>query len=254
MTIDIHGHIWEEQKNIVGDLIRSMDEQNVERVVVHPIAPIVSNEHIAECVKQFPDRLVGFASVLPFGGTTGASKDDPIAALEHAICELGLRGLKLHPGIQAFSPASPSLAPLMRKASELDIPVLFHTGPSMGMASRVKFCALEHFDDLAMTFPNLTIILAHAEILYLGPILAAKHKNVYLDTSFSWQYICSYAPKAAENAVQFCGSEKILFGSDVNPGKTFRLKENLEVITSLDLSDQDRQNILENNARRILSL
>jgi len=254
MHIDVHTHIWKEQGGSIDSLIKAMDESGIEKAVVHAIAPIVGNEHVAECVKRFPDRLVGFASVLPFGGTTGASSGDPTKDLTYAIEELGLKGLKLHPGIQAFSPDSPSVSPLMVKACELGIPVLFHTGPSMGRASRVKFCALEHFDDLAINFPDLTIILAHAEIVYLGPILAAKHPNIYLDTSFSWQHFCSFLPGVAEEAVRICGSEKILFGSDANPGKAYRLKENLDVITRLNLPESDKENILGKNARRILSL
>lgn len=254
MYVDFHTHIWKEQADMVGELIRAMDAQQVEKAVVHPIAPIVSNEHVAECVRKYPDRLVGFASVLPFGGTTGASDDDSVAELAYAVEELGLRGLKLHPGIQAFSPDSPSLSPIMAKADELHIPVLFHTGPSMGRASRVRFCDLAAFDDLAINFPEVAIILAHAEIIYLGPILAAKHKNVYLDTSFSWQYFESFIPGVGRHAVTVCGSDKIVFGSDANPGKPFRLKESLDVINSAGLTDEDRENILGKTAKKILGL
>jgi len=255
MRIDAHTHIWEGQEAGIPRMIAEMDKCGIDRAVVLPIEGLAGNEFVARCVKSFPDRLVGFASVRPHGETVNRGEvrySDPIDNLNYAIEELGLRGLKLHPGIQAFYPNSPELSPLMATACKLGIPVLFHTGPSFGRASRVEFAMLHHFDDLAIAFPELRIILAHAEIVYIGPMLALKHPNVYLETSWSWKHFSSFMPGIGKAALKICESKKVIFGTDANPEKAYRFAEELRVIEELDVPDEDKNRILGANMMRVL--
>src|SRR5438552_1143743 len=60
--------------------------------------PPLTNDYVAGCVEKHPDAFVGFASVDPWKGKAA------VAELRRAIAELGLRGLKLHPGCQQFEP------------------------------------------------------------------------------------------------------------------------------------------------------
>ena len=69
MITDFHGHIWNTQLGQTDEIIEQMDEVGLDRLVVLPIAPYMTNEDVAELVAKKPDRFVGFASVLPFAQT-----------------------------------------------------------------------------------------------------------------------------------------------------------------------------------------
>src|SRR5574341_875448 len=79
-------------------------------------------KYIADAVKTSPDVFIGFASVDPWKGRLA------IAELERAGTALSLRGLKLHPIVQAFWPNDRRFYPLWETCVGLDIPVMFHTG------------------------------------------------------------------------------------------------------------------------------
>ncbi len=66
-----------------------------------------------------PKRLIGFASVVP------NPVDIAIEELKNAIVDLGLRGLKLHPGMQGFCLKNVHLWRVLDFAGkELGIPVI----------------------------------------------------------------------------------------------------------------------------------
>src|SRR5262245_13799116 len=61
-------------------------------------AHYVGNDYVAEVARKYSGQFIGFASVDPWKGAIA------IRELERAVKELGLRGLKLHPTVQAFFP------------------------------------------------------------------------------------------------------------------------------------------------------
>lgn len=255
MRVDFHTHIWSNQTDAdVDNFIRAMDHHRLDKAVVHPIAPYVSNEHVARHVSRHPDRLIGFASVMPFSQTTGIPRTDPAQELEQAVLELGLRGMKLHPTMQGFSLDDPGLVPLMQKAAELKIPVIFHTGPTMGRAGRLKHAMIEHVDDLAIMCPETVIVAGHGEILEYGPYIAAKHPHVYLETSITWARWCRLIPALGASVVNQTTSKKILFGTDANPKRLERFEDTLSVLDRLEVSEEERADIMGQNAARLLGL
>src|SRR5688572_8641844 len=118
----------------------------------------MSNDDVAEAVKRHPDVLIGFGSVDPNRG---------LAAIDEArrcVEVLGLRGFKLHPAIQRFSPNDERFYPLWDAISSLKVPALFHTGFSgigTGMPGgdgiKLRYTQPLLLDDVAADFPNLTI-------------------------------------------------------------------------------------------------
>jgi len=107
---------------------------------------VYSNEQIAELC-HLSGRLIGFASVDPHDE---AAPD----LLEHAIRELGLRGLKLAPPMQEFFPDDAKLRALYQRAQELGIPILFHAGMSWEPGSRLKYGHPLRFEDVAAEFQS----------------------------------------------------------------------------------------------------
>ncbi len=260
MIIDIHTHIWEPDEKLVGDFVKKMDEYGVDKAVVCPIPPRLSSEFVGKVCREYPDRLIGFASVLPSygayptGGHTGALPPGALSTevLERLVKEYGFKGVKLHPLIQSFIPTDPIVVSVVRKATELGLPVLFHTGP--GGSGRIKNADILYMDDLGIMLPEATIIAGHGEISVNGPYIARKHQNVYLDTAGEWPRACRRMKGIGEEVVQLAGAHKILFGSDAAPRFPGRFKENLDAIESLNITQQEKNLILGENSRKILKL
>ena len=155
--------------------------------------PAYPNDELAAACRKYPERFIGFAGIDPWKG------EQAIRELERCVGELGLKGVKLHPGRQQFYPNDTRFYPLFETASALGTPVLFHTGMMAagagtpgGRGVRLDFTRPIYLDHLAADFPNLTIIAAHPSWPWADEGLAlARHKsNVFLDLSgYSPKYI-----------------------------------------------------------------
>jgi uncharacterized protein len=254
MKVDFHTHVWNTQLAEAGDFVERLHALGIDKAAVLPIAPYMTNESIAKIASQYPDTIIGFASVVPFAQTTGIPREDPIEALGHAVTTLGLRGLKLHPLIQGFYLNDPGLVPLVSAAGDLNIPVIFHTGPSNGRAGRLAHGHVEMLDDLAIMCPNTILVAGHANPLSDAHYLARKHPNVYLETSISWASWGALIPGLIKQTVEQAGPEKILYGTDFSLGRDQRVIDTDQVFTASGLSDDALSLVFGGNAQRILGL
>jgi predicted TIM-barrel fold metal-dependent hydrolase len=214
--------------------------------------PPVTNDEVAEIVRRYPDRFIGFASVDPWKGRRA------LAEIERAIVDLGLKGVKFHPSIQAFSPHDPRFYPLYEKISALGVPALFHTGTSGlgaglpgGGGVKLEYARPIHLDAVAADFPDLVIIGAHTGWPWHEELLAIiGHKpNVYMDLSgWSPRYIPSSVIEAARKRL----SDRMLFGSDYPFITPERWLADFEALDGF--SPDVRRKILYENAARVLKL
>ena len=212
----------------------------------------VSNEYIAGLVEKYPRTFLGFAGVDPWKGKVA------IQEVEHAIRNLGLRGVKFQQAAQAFFPGDKQFYPLWEKITELKVPVLFHmgnTGYGAGVPGgdgiRLKYCRpIPDLDDLAADFPELTIIGAHPAWPWQEEMLAvAMHKgNVFLDLSgWSPKY---FPPSLVQYANTFL-QDKCLFGSDHPYLSPERWLGDFE---TLPLKPTVKEKILLKNAQKLFNL
>lgn len=210
----------------------------------------VPNDHIADVVAQHPDVFIGFGVVDPAQGR--------LAQDEMRRCrDLGLAGIgELNPARQRFLPNDPRFYPLWQTASELGLPVLFHggyaaagSGTPGGAGVKLRYARPIYLDDVAADFPDLTIICAHPSWPWHGEALATTlHKaNVYLDIS-GWGL--RYLPDEVRHYMNSRIPTKVLFGTDW-PG--LDLDRCLTEFAALDLKPQVRNQVLLENARRILT-
>lgn len=176
--------------------------------------PGTSNDHIAELVATFPEAFIaGYACVDPWRGKAA------LAEIERAVKELGLRGVKFHPIVQAFQPNDPRFYPIYDLCSSLGVPVQFHTGlTGVGMGMKGSGIHLKYghplaLDDVAADFPDLTIIACHASWPWQDEMLMVLlHKpNVYNELSgWSPKYFSAALKREIAGRLQ----DKFLFGSD----------------------------------------
>jgi len=211
----------------------------------------LSNDDIAVAAANHDDVLIPFASIDPAKGK---------AALHEArrlVTDHGVRGFKFHPSLQAFWPNDRAAYPLYEVIAELGVPALFHsgqTGIGAGMPGgggiRLKYSNPMLLDDVAVDFPDLTIIIAHPSFPWQDEALAvATHKpKVYIDLS-GWSP--KYFPPQLVRYANSLLKRKVLFGSDfplISPGRW------MKDFGELDIKDDVRPLILRENAITALGL
>ncbi|HEY6053432.1 MAG TPA: amidohydrolase family protein [Gaiellaceae bacterium] len=210
----------------------------------------VPNEEIAEVAAANPDVLIPFASVDP-------NRKDAVAEAKRLIRDHDFRGFKLHPNIQAFFPNDRAVYPLYEAIAEAGLPVLFHTGHS-GIGSglpggggvRLKYSNPMHVDDVAVDFPDLTIVLAHPSFPWQDEAISvALHKRqVYIDLS-GWSP--KYFPPQLVQYANTLLKDRVLFGSDYPMITPDRWLADFE---QAGFRDEVRPLILKENAARLLGL
>lgn len=231
----------------VADLLRG---EGVERAVVLPehcpaTSGDVRTETVIDLCRQVPDFFLPFASVNP------NTDPDPAGLLRRYIEEAPIAGLKLYPSYQFFYPNEARVYPIYAVCQEYGLPVLFHIGSSTLLGTRLKYCDPMYLDDLAVDFPDLTVVMAHGGrgLWYDAcALFARQHRNFYIDVS-------GLVPSRLEE--HFPGLEaladKVVFGSDW-PAMPKSVKHNADAIRALDLSRDAVDRVLYRNAARLLGL
>jgi predicted TIM-barrel fold metal-dependent hydrolase len=212
--------------------------------------PRVPNELVAHACRDHPKAFAGFGSVDPLKGERAVAELDNIS-------ELGLKGVKLHPSLQAFAPDDERHWPLYERCQELGLALLFHTGTSGigagqpgGQGIRLDYARPIRLDAVAASFPSLNVIAAHFGYPWHLELLAmALHKtNIYIDIS-GWapRYIPAEVMRDMKGRLQ----DQFLFGSDY---PFIQPKRCLEELSGLDLTEAVLQKVLLDNGRRLLGL
>ncbi len=258
MIIDFHAHARRDQGD-PANLINAMDENGVDLMVLHPIVPTAagvgesSNEFIAELVARYPDRFAAFACVQPL-------EESAPEELKRLVETYGFKGLKLHPPIQQFELSNSAIYPTLRMAEQLELPVLIHTGPIFPRGARLAYGDPLPADDLAYIFPDLDIIIAHADPFGHQPTIAGRHPRVYTDTAVVFTRFARLIPGVGEDMLDWMsiggqpGYTKLLFGTDANPRNTLRLSQTIDAIKAMDIDDEQKAAILGGTAQKLLRL
>jgi len=220
---------------------------DAEAALQHPRVP---NEDILEAAAKHPDVIIPFASVDPAKGSAGVVEVRRLAAD-------GVRGFKFHPSVQAFFPDDRSVYPFYEAIQEAGLPALFHSGQTGigaglpgGGGIRLKYSNPLLLDDVAVDFPELTIIIAHPSFPWQDEALSvATHKRgVYIDLS-GWSP--RYFPPQLVQYANTLLKHKVLFGSDfplISPDRW------LADFEKLPMKDEVRPLVLKENAVRALNL
>ncbi|GAK58054.1 hypothetical protein U27_05027 [Candidatus Vecturithrix granuli] len=239
--------------------LHELDEAGVEKAVLLPIdcttahnCRIVSNEQVSELMNKHA-RFIGFASVDP--ACHGAPR-----MLERAVKQLGLKGLKLDPALQQFYPNNKEITyPVYQACAELHIPVMIHCGMSWAMRGLEKYAHPLQLEEIAIDFPDLSIIIPHFGWPWIHETLmiAMKYKNIYIDTSV----IYSGTPKEVLHHVlaeqigihvlERSLPEQILFGSNYPRAD---IRRTVRGIRALGMSPALQDHVLHKNASKLLGL
>jgi len=235
-------------------LLARMDADGIERVgLINYVSPDVMgftadvNPWMVRYASADPSRLIAFGSVHP-----RVTQD--VAGETSRIIDNGAKALKIHPPHQgfranAYQDALPALADLYRVAEDAGIPVTIHTGTSVFPGARSRFGDPMDVDDVAIDFPELTILLAHGgRPLWMDAafFLIRRHPNVHLEVSgIPPSKLLEYFPRLEEIA------DKTIWGTDWPSPGVKSMRANVDAFLRLPLSDPSKHRILHDNAAKI---
>jgi predicted TIM-barrel fold metal-dependent hydrolase len=237
-------------------LLRLMDGAGVGRAgLINYVSPDVMgftekvNAFVTDYARHAPDRFIPFGSVHPrFARDPGGEV--------HRIADLGVRALKIHPPHQLLFPNAyrdggdcPGLADIYEQAIARSLPVMIHTGTSIFPGARNKYADPMAIDDVAVDYPELTVIMAHGgRPLWMEScfFLLRRHPSVYMDISgIPPAKLPTYFPRLEEIA------HKTLWGTDWPGPAVPDLGANLSAFQKLDLGSEAKADILSRNAARL---
>jgi hypothetical protein len=221
-----------------------MDAAGIDAAV---IAPIATKPSQVESINNFVtenrhERIIPFGSIHP-------DYEGIEAELERAA-ERGIKGIKLHPDYQLFYPNEERLSPIYRSCEALNLPILFHAGDDVGIATPghgLPRLFAKTFD----RFPGLRAILAHLggwEMWDQAYKFIAGRDTIFLDTSYIEGFIDEERLYAI---IEKHGAEKIVFGTDSPWGS---LEKHISFIKGLSLSDEAKEAIFHTNAEGLLAI
>lgn len=231
-----------------AQLVEMMDNAGVDCVMLcawhRPGTWVISNDTIAQFVRQFPHRFVGVAAV---------NLEKPVEAvreLKRAVTELGFKALRVVPWLWDRPPNDTLYFPLYVACIELDIAFctqLGHTGPLMPSETGRP---VPYLDEVALTFPELRIVAGHIGHPWIDEMIgvAWKHENVFIDTS---AYAPRYYPPQLVHYLKTYGQDKVLFGTNF---PQLSWENCVQQVQSMNLPEEIQLKFLGENARRVFQL
>ncbi len=203
-------------------------------------------EKVNDSIAALAARSVseGFLTV----GFAGMHQDYPDFEKELSRAwDIGLSGVKIHPDIQGVDIDSPKLLPLYR-LMEGRMPLYLHMGdnrPQYRFSEAVKLArVLDMFPDLEVVAAHLSGYMSWED----GVKYLAGNPNVWYDTSSA---LWAMSPEYASDLIHRLGTDRVMFGTDY-PVKL--IEDELARFLAIDLSEEERKNILFDNAVRFLHL
>ena len=255
-----HAHLYPKQLREDGSLdalMRLLDDCGIDKAVA--FAPfshrfresalfhdVNQNVWLAQEIRG-NDRLVGF-------GTIDVLEDAaPVADQVRQICDLGLRGIKIHPAAQELPIDSAKAFEIYEQAQEKGLFLSFHTGLHW---HRIRDYRMLLFDEIAYHFPDLYFSLEYVggysffrEALL---VLCNNSRNPHI-----YAGLTSVEPEAnglcgpwsltdaeLETLIFQTGEAQTIFGLDFPFKNADYIRRAMARIRALRISDTAKENIL----------
>lgn len=237
----------------LGKMIEEMDASGIDRIVLSAFyyknTAVVTNEEVAEFAKQYPERFIPAGTVNVLGKPMDVARE-----VERLVNDLGMRAIRLEPymygdGMTGLPPNDKHYWPVFIKCTELGVPVCIqvgHTGPLLPSECGRPI----YFDEIALAFPELTLIGCHLGQPWHEEMmtLAWKHPNVYVETSARTP---KHWPASFKEFVLGWGRDKVLWATDY-PLLTF--ERTLSELEGLDLPAEIYRKVVRDNTLRAFGL
>jgi len=240
--IDVHAHhgVWSYTIPVADPterLLRLCERECIEYMVCSSALALLydmqaGNEEMAGAFGDH-EQLLGYVYVNPNFLPESVAEMERYLALDYFV------GAKIHPRLSGTPENAPQMQELMAEVAGRSSVLLMHT---------VDQNAARQMGRYAEQYPQLNIILGHSahSDSDVAARVAREHPNIYLDFCCEW-------PGAGkiERALETCGPEKIVFGSDsdlLEPAFTRGMFEGAH------LTEQQQQMIFWDNAARLFGI
>jgi len=244
---------WTRQTGEIPDIpleftIAVMDEARIAKSLTcawwAPYGELISNDEVADFVRQYPDRLVGIASVNLYRPM------DAVREMRRCVKKFGFKGFRILPWLWNLPPDDRRYYPVFAECVELNIPFCLQVGHTGPLCPSEPGRPIPYLDNVALDFPELKIVGGHIGFPWTLEMisLATKYENVYIDTS---AYKAKRFPPELINFMKTNGKKKVLFASNypmINPGQC------LKDLDALGLDEETQRLFLYENAKRVFGL
>jgi len=257
--VDCHVHVMHGEPD-ARELLKQMDANGVYRSIVisdtERVSLQITREKLLRTKKLLDvdrERISGLAWVNP-------TIPGMIGLAEEAITDMGYVGLKIIP--DHWFPYEKRLEPFWQKMNDLRARILFHTGILYGYDDGSRFCRPLYLEKL-IHYPNIRFAMAHISWPWCDECLAVmgRMRAATSVSGIQWQSYIDTTPgvprymrkQALANAVEFCGEEHILFGTDsVIPGNLTHqadvIKRDLAIYDEIGLDEKQKERIFSGTA------
>ena len=221
-------------------LIKEGSTIGVEKYVVHSTATTVHQ------VRSINDYIYGEIQAHPeFIGFMTLHNEMENAAIEEEVAlaiSRGMKGVKLHPDFQKFNIDD---AENLYRVTAGKLPVLLHMGDR-----RYDFSSPSRLKKMAEKYPDQIFIGAHfGGYSVWDKVECLKDlPNVYFDTSSSLWFLDK---EKASDMIHHFGAHRYFFGTDF---PMWKHDEELARFLALPLTEAEREDILYNNAAKLLGV
>lgn len=227
----------------VDDLIKDGEKVGVVHYLVHSVATTPKqvksiNEFIASEVKAHPKLFTGFGTLHPDSETIEEDLD--------YLIELGLKGVKIHPDFQLFALNEEKAFKMTQCVNDREIPLMIHCGDF-----RYNYSNPEQLKPLLERFPDLQVIGAHFAGWSMWEEATkelAGTPNLIVDLSSS---LYALNPETAKELIYAYGADKVLWATDF---PMWESESEMEMFNKIDLNENERNQILYENAVKLLGL
>jgi predicted TIM-barrel fold metal-dependent hydrolase len=233
-------HLGENMDGTISTLLKHGAEAGVVHWLILPVA--VKPEHVGS-INNFTSQQVQQHSCFTGFGTVHAAMDAMMDEVSR-IVDMGLKGIKIHPDCQRFNIDDPRLFPLYEEIQG-KLPMMIHLGDE-----RYDYSHPARLRKVLQLFPKLQVCAAHfgGHTMYETAKECLSDTDCILDISSTLMFLDK---KTAEGYVNHYGAERLAFGTDY---PVWDPKQEVKRFLSLDLSDDQKEQIAWKTAARFLNL
>lgn len=224
-------------------LRRVAAEAGIDHCVIQSVA---TSPHQVKSINEFIARTVEEGGGVFTGlGTLHPDSEDMKGDVLH-LMDLGLRGVKLHPDIQAFKIDDYRCLRIYELCEEYGLPILMHTGDK-----RYDYSNPNRLKPILEIYTGLKVIGAHLGGWSIYEQASEELKgipNLWFDCSSTFYWLDK---NKAKEIIYKLGTDRVLFGTDY---PMWEPKRELDTFLSLGFSPEDEERILSLNAKALFGI
>lgn len=234
--------------------LEAMDNNGVEKTVF--IATVSLNEDFFNFIKS-SDRFIGLCRINP-------TLPDAIETLKKELA-LGMKGVKFFATNDGFDVGAQDAYPFYEYCQANNIPIVIHFGVTIGWKSDLFMGNPLRLSKVLKEFPKLNFIITHFGVGFFREVLVLKYKcdNLYVDTSGANNWLVNQdnfltLKDVFKKTIEVFTPQRMIFGTDTTifpqGYREHILKQQMDILNELGLLEQDKEDIMSGNARRVFGI